>query len=954
MLPSHITCIFRVTRLLSCLIACGLPLYSSATEPIIINAHTRLGNWLSQQIDTVKTADSKALSDPYFPGIIWQVPAELEVQEREKRRLLTYIQYWSGDDGIPAKASREGMVKLISAHAATGRVPLQNADPRWLQANPQFDPVLEPGHQIAIPSQRPTTVAVIRENGTLCHVSHIPNLQAIDYIRTCDIEANPDQAWIIQPDGMVQSTPVALWNRSEQEPPAPGAWIWAPNRNSHWHASVSTRVAAFFATQGIADSPNAPPLTPLSVADTNILNFVHARDLPITASDWGTIGLLQTPTARMAKQGHASLTVAHVYPYSWLNVMLQPLDWLEFGFRYMDISNRPYGRPSLSGNQSFKDKSIDFKLRLLKESFYIPELALGMRDIGGTGLFSGEYLVASKRAGDFDFSLGLGWGYLGARGDIGNPFGWFSKNFKNRPQKSNTAGGINTSYFRGPIALFGGIQYHTPWDNLILKFEYEGNNYKNEPFSNTQQQRIPVNFGIVWRATPNFDLAAGYERGNKAMLSITFHGGLNNISVPKLSDPPSLPVSKSFPQKIPDWEQTAHDIATQTGWTVDSIRSVGSEVLVVFADPNSPYVMDHIERASTVLHRDAPASINFFRFAHISKGMPVGEHTTRRDIWVAMHTRPITPSEKRTPIVARPPVSEISLERRPEVWKEEKRNWFDGGLGFGYRQNLGGPDGFFLYQLSALAEGEIRLRKDTWLAGSLQLGLIDNYDKFKYTAPSNLPRVRTHIREYLTSSKFKIPNLQLTHTGKIGQDQYYSVYGGLLESMYAGIGAEWLYRPWGSPLAIGVDINQVKQRGFDQDFSLRSYQTTTGHITAYWNTGWNDIQINLSAGQYLAKDKGITLDVSRIFKNGVKIGTYATKTNISSATFGEGSFDKGIYISIPFDAFLTKSSTGTANIVWAPLIRDGGAKLIRQIQLYDLTNIGDPRAVWYEPSTPQR
>ena len=56
------------------------------------------------------------------------------------------------------------------------------------------------------------------------------------------------------------------------------------------------------------------------------------------------------------------------------------------------------------------------------------------------------------------------------------------------------------------------------------------------------------------------------------------------------------------------------------------------------------------------------------------------------------------------------------------------------------------------------------LRGDTtWISANLSVGLVDNYDKFKYTAPSNLPRVRTCIREYL-------------------------------------------YRPVGSPLAVGVGV----------------------------------------------------------------------------------------------------------------------------------------------------
>ena len=41
-----------------------------------------------------------------------------------------------------------------------------------------------------------------------------------------------------------------------------------------------------------------------------------------------------------------------------------------------------------------------------------------MRDLAGTGLFSSEYIVGSKRFGAFDWHLGLGWGYVGGRGNV--------------------------------------------------------------------------------------------------------------------------------------------------------------------------------------------------------------------------------------------------------------------------------------------------------------------------------------------------------------------------------------------------------------------------------------------------------------------------------------------------------------------------------------------------------
>src|SRR5690606_14921551 len=183
---------------------------------------------------------------------------------------------------------------------------------------------------------------------------------------------------------------------------------------------------------------------------------------------------------------------------------------------------------------------------------------------------------------------------------------------------------------------------------------------------------------------------------------------------------------------------------------------------------------------------------------------------------------------------------------------------------------------------------ELKLRQDTWVSGIARLRMLDNYDNFKYTAPSNLPRVRTYLREYLVTRRLTMPNLQLSHMGQAGAqgNHFYLAYGGLLESMYAGAGFEYLYRPVNSRLAIGVDVNRVRQRAFEQDFSMRDYQVNTGHVTAYWDTGFQDVVLKLSAGQYLAGDRGVTVDASRVFANGVSVGAYASKTNVSAEEFG--------------------------------------------------------------------
>ncbi|NLY59875.1 MAG: YjbH domain-containing protein [Gammaproteobacteria bacterium] len=133
----------------------------------------------------------------------------------------------------------------------------------------------------------------------------------------------------------------------------------------------------------------------------------------------------------------------------------------------------------------------------------------------------------------------------------------------------------------------------------------------------------------------------------------------------------------------------------------------------------------------------------------------------------------------------------------------------------------------------------------------------------------------------------------------------------------------------------------MKQRGFRQDLSFRDYSTWTGHLTAYTPTGLQGINARTSIGRYLAGDYGVTLDLSRRFANGITVGAWATRTNASAEEFGEGSFDKGIYFTFPFDAFFSRSTTSTGTLSWNPTTRDGGARLARYYSLHDMTQTRD-------------
>ena len=716
-----------------------------------------------------------------------------------------------------------------------------------------------------------------------------------------------------------------------------------------------------------ANRPVAFTLTALAMSMSTALHAQQAP--PATASEWGGIGLLQTPTARMATDGDIAFTASHNSPYSRYNLTMQPFPWLEGSFRYINVANIRYNVPDISGDQNYKDKSIDFKVRLWQESRWLPDVAFGVRDIGGTGFFSSEYLVASKRFGSFDASMGLATGYIGNRGDFSNPLGVIDDKFKDRRPVASSditqSGKFGLSnMFKGPVGIFGGVTWQTPLDSLLVKVEYDGNDYKREPRRNNLTQRTPVNVGLVYVPNRNVELTAAWERGDAAMFSLTLRGNPGHASAAaKPFDPPPVritpsparaanvsvagqdsasagqPETSGQANEQVDWQAIATNLRSNAGIRVDSISRRGSELFIDGYQARYLRAAKGLGRAGRILSNALGDEYDWYTLRTTRLGMPIVDMSVNREAFEGHLNGEVSEGELRRATELQAPA-----EVYRDVLYSARNRPFGGGFNLGYRQNLGGPDGFILYQVAANYSGSVFFRPDTWLTGTVSANLLNNYDKFKYNAPSRLPRVRTDLRQYTVTSDVTMPNLQLNVAKRLGRDTYGIAYAGYLEWMYAGVGGEVLYRPVGEPWAIGANLNWVKQRDYDQHFGLRDYSITTGHATLYYSFDARErIVGTLSMGRYLAGDYGATLNIARVFDNGVTMGAYATKTDVSAAEFGEGSFDKGIYFSIPFDNILPRSTRGRAAINWNPLIRDGGAMLLRKYPLYGITGERDER-----------
>ena len=183
-------------------------------------------------------------------------------------------------------------------------------------------------------------------------------------------------------------------------------------------------------------------------------------DVNPSSSNYGLTGILEMPNARFMKEASLRFNFSSSYPNEYTALVASPFNWMEASYRYAEIKTEKYGPSAYSGNQSLKDKGFDIKFKVMREDFLKPAVAIGFRDLAGTGLFSSEYIVASKKIKNLDITLGLGWGLLGLENTIDNPFSNISDTFDKRNSDFGQGGEFSyDSWFSGETAIFGGLEY---------------------------------------------------------------------------------------------------------------------------------------------------------------------------------------------------------------------------------------------------------------------------------------------------------------------------------------------------------------------------------------------------------------------------------------------------------------------------------------------------------------
>jgi len=625
--------------------------------------------------------------------------------------------------------------------------------------------------------------------------------------------------------------------------------------------------------------------------------------------------------------GHITLPAARPLPDADLALSVRLSDARRLGGITFQVTPRltgafRYGRIDRNDSVVY-DRSFDLQYQLIQPTDGWPGLAVGLRDFIGTGVLSSEYLVATfDPLPDVTASIGLGWGALGAAADVPALFS------ASRPAYRGLGGepGLE-QWFRGPAAFFAGVNWRvTP--SLTLSAEYSGEDADH----GGAEAPGTAALGVSYAPNDSLRVSGSTDTAGRIGLGLDYIFNPRAVRGRTTTVPPTGVASPGGIQDD-DLAGLAEALSAQ-GIGLRGGKVSGASATLRLENRRYRSTVQALGRSTRVLLATLHASVETYHL-EMSSGGPASSRVTvrRADLlggegqpqvaaldWEKVQVSPVEPwqgdwlSERRAIEMAVKPYLAFSL--------------FD-------------PDSPLRGDFGLEASVVWRIAPNLRLDGALRARLAGNRAASDRLSDSVLPPVRSDAVRYAREGEVTLPRLTLTHDANVGRDAFSRVSVGYLEEMFAGAAVEVLWKPTNSRLGVGLELAHVWQRdpGFSLGTGYYSYATTTGFMSLYYAlTPEYDVRLDL--GQYLAGDRGGTLAIERRFANGWRVGAYGTLTDVSFEDFGEGSFDKGIYLTVPIELVTGSATTARAEVKIQPILRDGGARLNLGTSLYEAIRPG--------------
>ena len=649
----------------------------------------------------------------------------------------------------------------------------------------------------------------------------------------------------------------------------------------------------------------------------------------------GPTGLINMPDARLNPDGTLRFGMAYARPYFDLSANATLLPWLETNLTVTRINGAPGFAPGANGFGSaygkYKDKNAGFKIRLITEEGWWPTVAVGAQDPFGTSLFSRQFAAATKTLGDAQITLGYG-----------------------RQQIDGA---------------FGGVRYSPSWlGNFSFVTEYDASDYKNFPFAEeshvsgrTRGFSNAVEYRLGWM-TASVSNQRGVA-GAAAYLSIPLE---QKEWIPKSKEPE--PYAKIIPRPtLAQWEQDAgyrkrmYEALFRQDFKDVRIRlEPNARLSLTLTNVRISQMSRAVGRAARTALLLAPLETTGIRVTYTTNGLPIATYEfsdlrklnryfngllTRSELAESVAIRYADPSsyseKEKDDLMAA--LGEPTLAR---ILYGDEGNFIsfksrDTGLGvFRVKPTLStylnGPN-VFQYSLGLLTTYDRELAERLFLNTGLNYVLYENISEAIATNNSTLPHVRSDIAEYSKGPRLRVDHVLLNRVFQPSERTYARLTGGWLEQMYGGVGGQWLYVERGTPWAFDVSVEAVRQRDFHDQFAFRDYRTVTALAAMHYKLPYQST-FTVRTGRFLARDFGARFEIKRRFRIGMELGAWYTVTNVVDAGIGsEANYrDKGVFVSIPFEALLPADTQVVTGFSLAPWTRDPGQMVNSPVDLYQM------------------
>ncbi|HEU64881.1 MAG TPA: hypothetical protein ENH96_05815 [Chlamydiae bacterium] len=659
------------------------------------------------------------------------------------------------------------------------------------------------------------------------------------------------------------------------------------------------------------------------------------NNLPFTYNQMCLGGYFAMPSAKTNEVGTFAFCYSNSSPYQILSANFQYFDRLELSGNFWIFKNvlEPgFGKMGF-GDDADRAANIKFALLKKKDGFeFLPEIAIGLNDFYGSKRFFSKYIVVTKDFFDQNFEASIGYG-----------------------------GGRINGFFAG-LSYFPFLKKSKFFKNFSFLAELDANDYKNHAKEHFKGRDVnfPINVGINFSFLDVFQFSVNSLRGKKVATSLTayYNIGKSNGLFPKYLDPPifsdfrnldfsNLTEEKDFSNNLAlafkdegldlmkaskfvdstDKKCLALKIINQRYRNEKILKLRIQNVLSFFPLDDYYSVVVRVESEGINLHEYSfkKEYLNSFKEKKMGK--------FELDALTQINDYSLKEDENFSKILYLRKKSPYSLSVRPKI------NAFFGACRGKFKY-----DGGFLANLDGYLFDELYYNLQlSYIAkqASAQVGSKDVYN------PSQIINVRSDFVKYFETNSFHIDSAFIQKNFNLKKAFFAKIALGYFELAYAGLALETLYYPINSSFAFSIEAANVYKRkysGLNFQNKIRKFNNNKEEfekyigfqyfLNLYFDVKPLDLTLKTSIGQFLAKDKGIKLELLKYFKSGFEISTWITFTDKVDIVNSKRYFDKGFSIRLPLDLFMNKSSRKRFNFKMSEWLRDVGAKSQTGKELY--------------------